>query len=121
MTYISLGPRRTVAAADMTGLNPGNWTNAFSPAVLGFFVNQYECYHIVCTQVPADAMGQLFLGAYQWGFTFPVTGTEWDPAQPMLLNPGVELDVFWNFPASGTPPLVTAWFRYDPAVPGNQA
>ena len=109
------------AAKDVTGRNPGNWTNAFTASALGFFIQQFECYHMVVTNVPAGAMGQVYINASQWGFTFPNSGTEWDPAQPMILNSGMELDVFWNVAATGTPvPIVTAWFRYDPSVPGNQ-
>ena len=120
MTYVSLGSRMVTAAPDQTGLNPGNWTNAFTQNVTGIFVSQVEVYHMVVTQVPAGAMGNIYIGARQYGFTFPNSGTEWDPAQPMLLGIGEELDVFWNIPASGQPvPTVTAWFRYDPAVPGN--
>ena len=120
MTYIGLGPRTVTAAKDNTGRNTGNWTNAFTAQSLGFFVSQYECYHMIVNSVPAGAQGSLFLGANAYGFTFPNAGTEGDPAQPMLLNPGTDLNVFWNVAATGTPvPVVTAWFRYDPAVPGN--
>jgi hypothetical protein len=122
MTYIGLGPRMVTAAKDLTGRNTGSLTTAFTAQVLGFFVNQYECYHMVVTNVPGGAQGQVYVNASQWGFTFPNSGTEWDPAQPMILNSGMELDVFWNISAAGTPtlPIVTAWFRYDPQVPGNQ-
>jgi len=120
MSYIGLGPRMTTAAMDQTGRNTGNLTNAFTAAVLGFHVNQYECYHMVVTSVPSGAMGQVYVNASQWGFTFPNSGTEWDPAQPMILNSGMELDILWNVTSATTPaPIVTAWFRYDPAVPGN--
>ena len=121
MTYISLGPRLVMAAKDQTGLNTGNLTNAFTAQSLGFFVQQFECYHMVATSVPAGAMGTVYLGARQYGFTFPDSGTEWDPAQPMLISPGIELDIFWNISAVNpvSVPLITAWFRYDPAVPGN--
>ncbi len=121
MTYISLGSRTVIAAKDQTGLNAGNWTNAFTTSVMTMFPGQFECYHMVVTQVPAGTSGQIFIGARQWGFTFPDSGTEWDPVQPMLLNPGEEIYVLWATKATGTPvPMVTAWFRYDPAVPGNQ-
>ena len=121
MSYIGLGPRMTTAAKDQTGRNTGNLTNAFTAGILGFHVSQYECYHMVVSNVPAGAQGQVYVNASQWGFTFPNSGTEWDPAQPMILNSGMELDILWNTSASGPPslPIVTAWFRYDPAVPGN--
>ena len=121
MSYIGLGPRMTTAATDNTGRNTGNLTNAFTAQVLGFHVNQYECYHMVVTAVPTGASGQVYVNATQWGFTFPNSGTEWDPAQPMILNSGMELDILWNTSATNPPslPIVTAWFRYDNQVPGN--
>ena len=121
MTYIGLGPRQVLAAADQTGLNTGNLTTAFTAQALGFFVSQFECYHMVVTSVPSGAMGTVYLGARMYGFTFPNSGTEWDPSQPMLINPGTELDILWNVAAASPSslPLATAWFRYDPAVPGN--
>ena len=121
MSYISLGPRMTTAATDSTGRNTGNLTNAFTPAVLGFHVNQYECYHMVVTNVPSGSEGTLYINASMWGFTFPISGTEWDPSQPMILNSGMELDVLWNTSATSpvSLPIVTAWFRYDPSIPGN--
>ena len=121
MSYIGLGPRMTTAAKDQTGRNTGNLTNAFTAGVLGFFVQQYECYHMVVTNVPAGSSGQVYVNASQWGFTFPNSGTEWDPSQPMLLNSGMELDILWNISATNPAslPIVTAWFRYDPSISGN--
>ena len=37
-------------------------------------VAQYECYHIVVTNVPAGASGQVYINATQYGFTFPGGG-----------------------------------------------
>lgn len=121
MTYIGLGPRMTTAAVDQTGRNTGNLTNAFTAQILGFFVSQYECYHMVISNVPSGSTGQVYVNASQWGFTYPELGTEWDPSQPMILNSGMEIDILWNISATTPPslPIVTAWFRYDPDVPGN--
>jgi hypothetical protein len=103
MTYIGLGPRQATAAGDATGLNTGNLTTAFTASLLGFYINQFECYHIVVTNVPSGGQGTVWIGARQYGFTFPSTGSEWDPSQPMLLNPGTDLNIFWNLTAnSGT-------------------
>ena len=123
MTYIALGPRTVTAAKDQTGLNTGNLTTAFTARALSQTVAQYECYHIVVTNVPAGASGQVYINATQYGFTFPGGGggSEWDPQQPMLLNSGMELDILWTTSATNPPslPLCTAWFRYDNMVPAN--
>lgn len=122
MTYIGLGPRMVTASKDLTGRNTGNLTNAFTAQVLGFFVYQYECYHMVVTNVPAGASGQVYTNALLYGFTFPQSGSEWDPQQPMLLNSGVELDILWTTSATNPPsfPICTAWFRYDDSLPANK-
>ena len=121
MSYIGLGPRMTTAAKDQTGRNTGNLTNAFTPQVLGFHVNQYECYHMVVTNVPSGAQGNVYINATQYGFTFPQNGSEWDPQQPMILQAGMEMDIFWNISATNPSslPLVTAWFRYDNEIQSN--
>lgn len=121
MSYIGLGPRTATAAKDQTGRNTGNLTSAFTAQLLSFHVNQYECYHMVVNNVPAGASGQVYINASQWGFTFPNSGTEWDPSQPMILNSGMELDILWNVSATNpvSLPIVTAWFRYDPSILGN--
>ena len=121
MSYLSLQSRSTTAALDTTGLNDGNLTNAFTAREL-FPVAQYELYHMVVTDVPAGANGAVYIGARQWGFTFPNSGSEWDPSQPMLLTPGQEIYILWNIASpspTGLYPVVTGWFRYDPSLPGN--
>jgi hypothetical protein len=122
MTYISLGSRTASTALDQTGFNPGNVTSAFTPTILGIPQLQFEVYHMVVTNVPSGSMGNIYIGSREWGFTFPNSGTEWDPSQPMLLGVGQEMDVMWNISAttsSSSWPMVTAWLRYDPSVPGN--
>jgi hypothetical protein len=121
VSYIGLGSRYTVAAKDQTGLNAGNLTNAFTDSIVGIKIAQFEVYHMVVTNVPGNAMASIYIGARQWGFTNPLSGSEWDPSQPMLLNPGQELDFLWDLAATGTVlPQVTAWYRYDPTLPGNR-
>ncbi len=116
MTYISLGSRVVTAALDQTGLNTGNYSNSFTPAVLNVNVSYFEIYHMVVTQVMAGAQATIYLNNKNFGFCYPNIGAEWNPAQPLLLNPADELDFCWNVTASGTPPLVTAYLRYDPSI-----
>lgn len=148
-SYVGLGSRYLVSALDQTGLNTGNLTTAFTSGVLNIDVASYELYHIVISSVPSGASANLYIGARKWGFTNPNSGTEWDPTQPMLLNPGQDLYFLWNIAyitpanildqagnpildqagnnikdqgqvlASSSRPQVTCWFRYDPSLPGN--
>ncbi len=120
MSYLPLPTALTTAAADTTGRNAGNLTNAFTADKLPNGVAWYECYHMVVTGVPAGAQATIWIGAKQWGFTYPLAGSEWDPSQPMLLQLGQEVYFFWSSASSVTPaPVVTMWLRYDPSLPGN--
>lgn len=120
MAYAPLGPRGPfLAAADTTGSNAGNWTTAVTSDLLGIHVPVFECYHMVVDQVPAGASARITIGVKPWGFTSPDAGSEWDPNQPMLLTPGQDIYFYWSAAASGTPPRVTLWFRYDAAMWGG--
>ena len=117
MPYITLGPRKVIASADLTGLNPGNLTCAFPASFLNVNEPYFEMYHIIVNSVPAGASATIYLNSQQWGFTYPVSGSEWDPTQPMLLRPGDEVDFCWSAASSVTPaPVVTIWLRFDPAT-----
>lgn len=121
MPYIGLGSRRVVATADLTGLNPGNWTNAFTPAVTQINVPYFELYKMIAENVPVGFSATCVIDNKKFSFTFPFTGTEWDPSQPMLMIPSNELDLLWNAPTSNpSAPIVTAWFRFDPSITANQ-
>lgn len=116
MSYIDLGRKKVTAAADLTGLNTGNWTNVFDHATLGANVSQFECYHISAVNVPALATLVVYKGADVWSAVELFGDAEWDPAQPMPLAPADDVYLCWDQPASGTPPLCWMWLRYDPAV-----
>lgn len=118
MSYIGLGSRGPViASADTTGFNTGNFTCSFSPAVLNTNVAYFEVYHFVVANVPVGASAQITINNKPWGFTYPLQGSEWNPPQPMLLNPTDQIDFLWSIVSSGSQaPTVTAWLRYDPDI-----
>ena len=120
MSYIGLGSRMVTATLDTTGLNSGNYTCAFTGTVLNVYQAYFEVYHIIVQNVPIGASAEILLNNKPWGFTYPLQGAEWNPPQPLLMNPSDELDFLWSIPASGQAPIVTAWLRYDPAIqPGG--
>jgi hypothetical protein len=116
VSYIGLGSRTVTAALDTTGLNAGNYTNAFTPAVINTNVPYTEVYHMVATSVPGGAQATIYINNKFYGFCYPNVGSEWNPAQPILLNPADEIDFCWSIAASGTAPMVTAYLRYDPSI-----
>jgi hypothetical protein len=117
------------AAADTTGNNPGNLTNAFTVNVLGTMPPVYEWYRaVIGTQNPAQiaslipAPCAIYMLNKPISFTYPAGGSEWDPSQPIPLRNGYEIYFYWQLAASTTPvPLVTLFLRYDADNPANQA
>lgn len=118
--YQTLGSRQVTATADETGLNTGNWTCAFTTALLPT-VAVYEIYHAVVTAAPAGSSAVINIDARPISFTAPGLGggSEWDPNQAPIVTQGQEVYFFWSAPASGVPPVVTIWLRYDTNLPGN--
>jgi hypothetical protein len=116
MSYISLGRKKAVAAADTTGLNEGNWTNAFTHSVLGANVPYFECHHMSAINVPGISVLTAYVTNDVWSSVQLAGNAEWDPAQPLLLRPDDDVYLCWNQPAEGTPPTCWMWLRYDPAI-----
>jgi len=121
--YLPLGSALPLPATlDNTGFNPGNFTNAFTSDKINIRIANFECYHMVVTNAPFGGAATVQIGTRPYSFTQPFGGSEWDPQQPMLLNPGQDVYFLWNVAVAGftgPPPLVTMYFRYDPALPGN--
>lgn len=113
MPYAPLPSVPVTAKIDPAGgNNPGNWTTFLTADVLGVKVAVYEIFHMVVMSVPAGASARIFVGTRPWGFVQPLSGSEWDPAQPLLLRQGQEVFFYWSV-GSGTAPQVTVWPRYD--------
>lgn len=120
MSYVNLGSRIVIATADTTGLNTGNYTNAFSPAVINVNVPYFEIYHMVVTGAITTPQATIYINNKTYGFCYPNIGSEWNPAQPILLNPSDEIDFCWNLAAGGTgAPTVSIYLRYDPTLNGG--
>ncbi len=122
MRYLPLPPIAVTALADQTGQNPGNWTNAFTVALLPT-INIFEIWHMTIKNAPVAASANITIhNALFSVVTTGLNGTnEWDPQQPAVLRYGDELDFLWAIATSVTPaPVVTVWTRYDADLPGNQ-
>lgn len=117
MSYITLGSQVTTAAADNTGLNTGNFTNAFTAAVLGAKVPYYEIYSMSVTNVPVNGSLVAYVNSRVRTSARLFGNAEWDPSQPILMTPDDELYIAWTAaPDTGTPPVATVWMRYDPEI-----
>jgi len=116
----TLGSRQVQATLDATGLNTGNWTAQLTDQILNSQVDPYEIYHFyVSTSTGVNftspgAIGQfmVWINNVPWDNEPYSANNSWDPSQPMILHPGDEVDFFFSF-GTGTPPIVTAWLRYN--------
>jgi len=118
--YVPLGSLRTESALDTSGQNPGNWTTEISVNDVSR-VAVAEIYHAVVEGNLPGAFATIAIGIRTFSFTQPLSGADWDPVNPPLLNPGQTVYFFWNTPhGTGSAPVVTTWWRFDPVVPGNR-
>jgi hypothetical protein len=118
--YRPLAPVQVNAAADNTGKNTGNWTNAFTSQQLPS-VNIFEIYHMVVTGGPPFASANIVIAGRQWSYVqLDINGgNEWDPSEPALMIRDQELYFFWQVAAVAPAPMVTIWPRFDTQLPEN--
>src|SRR5215469_7239245 len=118
MAYVGLGSRTLNGAVDRTGNNTGNWTVSFSPDVFNVNVPQFEVYKMI-VHGAANSSFTVFVDQKQWDLSIFGDANSWDPQQPLILLPGQTLYFYYSDPTTdNTPPNVTCWLRYDPAVLG---
>lgn len=118
MSYIPLGSRTLTAAIDTSGLNAGNYSSQFAPAQLGVNVPYFEVYSMSVTGLAQIATITVYVNDNVRSTAKLLGNSEWDPNQPILLTPGDELILAWNF-GTGTAPNATVWLRYDPDLAGD--
>lgn len=123
MTYIPLNARSVTATPDATGFNIGNWTAAFTPAILSVStqIPFFEIFKMVVTGGAPGTSLIVKIDNYEWDTTLIGWQNAWDPAQPMLVQQGQEVDILFNDPITdNTPATVTVWMRYDPNLAQQQ-
>lgn len=117
MTYVGLNARTAKGAGDTTGVNPGNWTVQFSPQVINVNVPHFELYKLVVKGAAGTATFDVYVNTNQWDTAVYAVHNSWDPQQPLLLTPGDTVYFYYSTASSdGNQPVITAWFRYDPAL-----
>jgi hypothetical protein len=117
VSYITLGSRQVAAAADSTGLNPGNYTAFFATQIVNVNIPYFELYSASVTGVPSALFTITVYVNNAVRSTAQLFGnSEWDPSQPILLVPGDQVTFAFSLAATGTPPEATIWLRYDPAI-----
>lgn len=92
----------------------------FTQSVAAFFAS-------TAVPVPAEIPFTVKVGAKTWDINQTVAGVgfTYDPQNTLLLNQGYQMSVLWNnlpssiYSAYASNFSVSAWFRYDPSLPGN--
>lgn len=91
----------------------GGWTVTFAPADLGISI-PFEVYHAALSGPSASAF-QVYLDTAFYSYAPRGDINEWDPTQPMHVNPGQTLYFYWNV-SSGTAPRVSIFCREAPVL-----
>jgi hypothetical protein len=114
-SYGFLGRRGPVTGiADQTGLNPGNWTIAFTPAILAFTVPEVLIYKIN-TMGALGSSFSVYIETQQHDVNVFGTQNSWyDDADTLVIRPGENFYLCYSNPATdNTPPVATIFMRYD--------
>jgi hypothetical protein len=116
VSYAYLGKRGPVTGtADTSGLNAGNWTIAFTPAVLVSQVPELLVYKIQCSGA-LGATFNVYVENQLWDTNIFGTQNSWydDAGDSLVVRPGETLSLCYSDPVSdNTPPVATIYLRYD--------
>jgi hypothetical protein len=116
--YQNLGRKGPiVGAVDTSGLNPGNWTIAFSPAILNFTVPEVIVYKLQVSGALGSSF-DIYIDLDQWDVNIFGTQNSWhDENDNLLVRVGQTLYLMYSDPTSdGTPPTATCFLRYDTSI-----
>lgn len=94
-------------------LHDGVWQVSFTPADLGLFLPQYECYRIVISNGPPGSGFTIYLNNNLYDSVFPGDSNSWDPNNPMKLSNGDTLTFTWNLGTDGFNPTVWLYFQEE--------
>jgi hypothetical protein len=116
VSYAYLGKRGPVTGTvDTTGFNSGNWTIAFTPAIINCNVPELLIYKIQC-QGALGATFNVYVENVEWDTNVFGTQNSWhdDAGDSLIMRPSETLSLCYSDPISdGTPPVATIFLRYD--------
>jgi hypothetical protein len=119
--YRRLPPKKALAVADTTGLNPGGWTISADLSDVTR-LTEFELYHITIDG-PVGFGAAMYVNNDKWSHTAQGWQNEWDPAQPLPVRQSDTLSLLFAAPFTAGPytatniqPSATFWFRYDAAL-----
>jgi hypothetical protein len=122
VSYAYQGTRGPVTGvADITGMNVGNWTITFSPAILNFTVPEMLVYKIQ-TKGALGSTFSIYVDTAQWDVNLYGPQNSWydDTGDSLVLRPGQNLYLLYSDPTTDdNPPVATIYLRYDLDKWGN--
>lgn len=117
MPYRTLGWRSAKGAKDSTGFNTGNWTVAFTPAVLAVStqIPEFEIYKLILKGAAQTATFDVYIDAGHWDTNVYAAQNSWEPAGGnLIMNAGQTLYLYYSTVSTdGNQPVVTAWLRHE--------
>lgn len=121
-SYGYLGKRGPYTGVlDTSGFNTGNWTIAFSPAILNVNIPEYFIYKIQC-QGALGATFNIFVENVEWDVNIFGTQNSWhdDSGDNLVVRNGENVYLCYSDAISdNTPPVATLFLRYDLGKFGN--
>lgn len=114
-SYQYLGKRGPLTGLpDKSGLNPGNWTIAFTPDLLVTQVPELLIYKIQIAGALGSSFNVYVENVQHDVNVFGTQNTWFDDSDQLLVRPGETLYFTYNNPvADNHPPMATIFLRYD--------
>lgn len=115
MAYNFLGRRGPVVGTpDQTGLNPGNWTIVFTPAIMSFTVPEAYIYKLNVSGALGSSFS-LYIENQQHDVNIYGAQNSWyDDSDSLVIRPSENLYLFYSDPVTDlTPPTAYLFLRYD--------
>ena len=115
MSYGYLGKRGPVTGlADTTGNNTGNWTIAFTPAILTFTVPEALIYKIQVEGALGSTFNVYIENVQHDVNVFGNQNSWYDDSDSLLIRPSETFYLYYSDPMTdGAPPVATIFLRYD--------
>jgi hypothetical protein len=115
LSYRYLGKRGPITgAADTSGLNSGNWTIAFTPAILNTQVPELLVHKIQIAGALGSSFNVFIENVQHDVGIFGNVNSWFDDSDQLVIRPGETLYFCYDNPSTdGSPPVATIFLRYD--------
>jgi len=114
-SYSFIGNRGPVTGTpDQTGLNPGNWTVVFTPALLFFTVPEAYIYKMNVSGALGSSFNVYIENQQHDVNVFGTQNSWYDDSDSLVIRPSENFYLMYNDPITDlTPPVAYLFLRYD--------